>query len=181
MCIRQARSSPRWTSNRPARPAPISDDPTCTRPLVAPLLFALCSAWPSAPDLTVSIGIRTRTTTSPKGMHNAHDGPWTLDPRTSIVLAHSPVRDPRFRISTRAAPQRLTAPRHQLEPLHLFAQQHSSAPPCTSLRLCNSSLGVEPTGSTHSPNRQVYSFATTIDSMLEANSARPPRLVRFCL
>ena len=51
----------------------------------------------------MSISHCPHTTPPPEGMHDAHDG--TLDPRTSIVLAHGPVLDPRFRISIRAAPR----------------------------------------------------------------------------
>ena len=155
------------------RPAPISDDPAHSTSRAASVIR---TGQPGPRHLTLAstLGVHTRTTPPPKGMRDARMGPWTQDPRTSVLLAHGPAPGPRFRTSTRAAPQRLTAPPHHSAPraaqhqsalrhrsallctAHLSARHRSCTAMCTSLHRCTSlhlsacslqlpALGVEPT------------------------------------
>ena len=117
-------------------PAPVSDDTGRIGPLVKPVLTHTGQPDPHDP----SRSSRCPHTTPLEGMHTMLTiGPWTLDPRTSTVLAHIPVLGSRFRISTRAAPQRLTAPRHHSAPRQRSTSLHSGtalrfSAPRTSLR-----------------------------------------------
>ena len=111
----------------------ISDDParTCDQPSRDASAYSHWAAWPSAPDPN-RVALHTRTTPLPNYRHAR----WKPGP-THIHRAdtpHGPVLGPRFRISTRAAPQRRTAPRRHRaprQPQHLSAQRHRSTLLCT--------------------------------------------------
>ena len=86
------------------------------------LCYSHWAAWSSAPDPSLNSRCPHARLLLPKACAMLAMRPWTLDPRTSTMLAHGPVPGPRFRISNRAAPQRLTAPPHHSAPR---AAQHS--------------------------------------------------------
>ena len=124
----------------------ISDDPARTSPLVTPAsAYSHWAAWPSAPDPhRVALGVHTHTAPLPD-----RHARWEPGPTHIHVLAHGPVLGPHFRISIRAAPQRLTPRstiRHPGSAQHLSAQRQrstrSAAPSARRSAYC---------GSTHSP------------------------------
>ena len=101
------------------------------RPLVTPLV-CLLTLQPGPHDLAVALSVHARTTTTPEGMHDAHDG--TLDPGPTHTH-RAGTRPCAWPALPHLHPSGATAPHSTAAP---FGTSGSAAPLCTAAPLYTS-------------------------------------------